>query len=302
MAQMSADCPVCVKSVLDTEEGVNCDGACGRWFHRDCLKMAKSEYLRLSGNNKEKWLCSRSDCIDPSTLPENKILSQLQSLSQHISALSIKVDSLTPLPSKIDNLITEVNNLSTSLTSLEVRVDANEAKMKSLEEQLSTVNSSLTTSNPELTIAEMYDRARCAKNVMIFNLTESSNRNVNVRKEYDRGNVNKLLQAFLPQTDSDKVKIFRVGKPQPSKIKPLKVIFENESDVSTFISNFSSGNAAQVDQSFSDIKVSRDRTPREGKYYKSLKLELDQRASRGEKDLKIKYINNVPQIVKIQKN
>lgn len=39
------ECPSCVKTVFDTEEGIGCDGPCLRWFHRDCIKVTKSEYI-----------------------------------------------------------------------------------------------------------------------------------------------------------------------------------------------------------------------------------------------------------------
>lgn len=40
-------CPVCIKTVLDFEEGVGCDGVCLRWCHTECINMSKSEYQRI---------------------------------------------------------------------------------------------------------------------------------------------------------------------------------------------------------------------------------------------------------------
>lgn len=299
---MSASCPVCVKAVLDSEEGVACDNACQRWFHRECLKMSKTEYQRISGDNNVKWYCTRTDCIVPSAQPQYQLLNQLIMLTEKISVLSDKVDSLTSLPLKVDNLIAEVDNLNRNLSTLEKRVGDNESKVRSLEEQFVGVVASRNVNNPEETIAEMHDRTRRSKNIMVFNLVESSDKNLNTKKEHDRALVNKLIQACSPNTNLDDIKIFRMGGGKQGRTKPIKIVFKSDSDAIKFISNFSNEVATQTDQRFSGVKVSRDRTPRELEYLKSLRLELEQRISRGETDITIKYVNNVPHIVKNKKN
>lgn len=296
---MSNSCPICVKEVLDSDEGVECDGLCKRWFHRECVKMSKTEYQRISGSNHVKWYCSRTDCILSPTQPMNQLLDQLQILTNKISDLTGKVDSLTSLPSKVDNLISEVDNLNKNLLSLEKRVSENENKVKSLEERIVNTNTSI---NPEATIAEFHDRARRSKNIMLFNLVESKDKNLNNKKEHDRILVNKLIQAYLPGTNLDLIKILRVGKGKSNGMKPVKVVFANDSDSTKFITNFSTDSATRLDVCFSGVKVSRDRTPRELDYLKTLRSELEHRTSRGEKDLRIKYLNNVPHIIKNQKN
>ncbi|KAG8261250.1 hypothetical protein J6590_077907, partial [Homalodisca vitripennis] len=83
----SDSCPVCVKMVLDTEEGIGCDGDCQRWFHRECIKMSKAEYQSKCADTKNKWYCARTDCLGSSNQP-------FRLLSSQMSIVLTKLDDL----------------------------------------------------------------------------------------------------------------------------------------------------------------------------------------------------------------
>lgn len=304
-------CPVCVTKVIidDKSKFIQCGHKCQRFFHSDCTKLSNTEFSKLVNprtNENRKWVCGREDCVSVENQPHNVLLNQLKLLNLSIASLTTKVDTLTTLPSKVDNLITQVESLSGNLKSLESRVAVNEAKMVDLEAQLSNVKdaplaSSSLPVNPEQIVAELNDRSRRSKNVMLFNLPESSDKNVDIRKQHDLNLLLKLFNVFLPTFDVKNLKAVRAGKKSPSKMRPLKAILDCESNVVSFLSSFSSEAAGGIDPSFSTVRASRDRTPREMDYYKSLKSELDSRISKGE-DVVIKYKNNIPCIVKNQKN
>lgn len=297
-------CPICIKLVLDSEEGIGCDGACQRWLHRECLGISKTEYQRICADNKLKWYCSRTDCVQSSDQPQNLILSQLTLLTAKITDLADKVDVLISLPAKVDNLVSQMEGLNKNLSQLENRLSVNESKVIALEKKIeeSAHSDGKTEGNTESIIAEISDRARRSKNVMLFNLPESQDKNVEARIKHDNELVSRLLDSFLSDASSNSFKTARVGKRNLNKIRPLKVILNNESDVIRFLSGFSSESAARMDQSFSTVKASRDRTPREMELFKSLKSELEERVSQGEEGLSIKYKNNIPSIVKTKKN
>lgn len=69
-------CPVCATLVLETDKGIGCDGLCLRWFHRDCMKIPKSEYAKLAVVTSLKWHCTRADCksVGPISERSNKII------------------------------------------------------------------------------------------------------------------------------------------------------------------------------------------------------------------------------------
>lgn len=298
---MAYICPICIRAVLDSEEGIGCDGPCQRWFHSGCLRMPKTEYQRLCSSS-TKWYCTRSDCLDPTQQPHAMLLNQLSILTDKISDLANKVDSLVSLPAKVDNLISEMDNLNKNLSTLERRVSCNEDKLTSMESKVAKLGVSEGEHNPEMIIAEIHDRERRTRNVMLFNLIESPANDIETKKQHDQDLVRKLLTTFLPGADHNAIKNLRVGGGQKDKQRPVKLIFVHDTDAKTFLSGFSSELAAQIDQRLSPVRVSRDRTPRELKYLNTLREELNRRVSDGEKNLTIRYINNSPQIVQNQKN
>lgn len=103
------------------------------------------------------------------------------------------------------------------------------------------------------------------------------------------------MLSTLPQTG---LKTQRVGRKLTDKPRPLKVILSSPTDVSTIVSNFTTGAYAQLDPAFLHVKLSRDRTPREIQHLKNLNTQLELGKSRGESDLTIKFVNNIPQIFK----
>ncbi|KAG8275477.1 hypothetical protein J6590_085220 [Homalodisca vitripennis] len=198
----------------------------------------------------------------------------------------IKVDSLTSLPAKVDNLIAEVDSLNKNLSHLEQRVNLNEAGLKTLENKFKNISKHPV--NPDLIVAELNKRSSRSKNIIIFNLPESDDKNVETRKVHDLLVVNKLLNNFLPTYNCPSTKALRVGKKYQNKPRPLKVILDNRLNSTRFIANFSRESATKIDQCFSDVRVSRDRTQREMESFKSIKSELDKRVASGVKDLATK--------------
>ncbi|KAG8308977.1 Pygopus [Homalodisca vitripennis] len=70
-------CGVCLREVTERQQGIKCDDFCGRWFHRDCVKISKAEYDRLAADQSLKWECLRSDCEDENKKPINILISQM---------------------------------------------------------------------------------------------------------------------------------------------------------------------------------------------------------------------------------
>lgn len=294
-----------MKGVLDSDDGVECDNECQRWFHRQCLQMSKIEYQRISSNNNEKWFCARADCLKTENQPQTTLLKQLSLLTDKISELTINVNALSALPSKIDNMATkdEVNSLSSGidklresidsrLTHIESRVDDLDNRIQSLEDQVAPSTSSF-----EVFFGEIEDRNRRAYNLMVYNLPESRNKEVDSRIRFDKENVMELAQAIGYEINLESLKLYRIGKPVASKSRPLKLVFRSTSDAASFLSEFVKAKLMEGNSKFSNVGVSRDRTNKERQYLSSLRAELDSRIKKGEENLTIKYKNGIPSIV-----
>lgn len=267
-----------------------------------CVKLSTAEYTKLAKNGKSTWNCGRDDCVNHAKQPFNVLIEQLSKLTGKINELSSKMDTLTPLPGKIDQIIQDIDKLNKNLSSLDERVSTNEAKIGKLEDSIINGSSALNASDSESLMAEFNDRVRRASNVMVYGLVESTSPNSNARKISDLELVTSLFKSSQPNFNNSGVKLFRVGKTQGDKPRPLKVVLNSEYDARLVLSTFSHDSASKVNTIFSSVKVARDKTPQEQKYLKSLVAEMENRKSKGEDDLTIKFKNNIPSIVKVPKN
>lgn len=295
------DCPLCLRRVLDSECGIQCDSQCKRWFHVSCIGMLKAEYQKYCNDANLPWNCLRSDCLPQDQLPMNIFMSKLLA---SVNEIKESVNDLRDVPSKIDRLQTELSSISNKLSSLEARVSSAEGHLNDLGVRVAAVEGKATTSNssPEETIAEFNDRSRRANNLMVYNFPENSSRTAEARMENDSAGFLKLLTYFAPDLPSD-FKCHRVGRPQKDKARPLKVIFSSPEHPKLLLNNLVKDDLSKVCPSFSEVALSRDRTDRERQYLKQLRQELESRIKEGEDNLTIKYINGVPSIVKsLQKN
>lgn len=91
MAAPSPSCKVCMKLVLDTEDGILCDSKCNRWFHRVCVNISKADYTQLSKDNNKKWHCNRVDCMPLSEDPIVALTSSLNKLMNKIESWSDQI-------------------------------------------------------------------------------------------------------------------------------------------------------------------------------------------------------------------
>lgn len=169
----------------------------------------------------------------------------------------------------------EVSTIRTVLAALEPHFTRGEDRISSVE----AIVSSSHAIDPEAIIAEFNERSRRSKNIMVYNLFESDERDFNSRKRHVLSLLGQLFTPLLPSFEHSNVKTSRVGKKKNGKSRPVKVFLNSSSDVSTIMNNFSAESAAQVDRNFTVLKVYRDRTPHETEHIKSLRSELQQRPS-----------------------
>lgn len=298
-------CPICVKLVLDEEEGIQCDSDCQRWFHVKCLGMPRGDYAKFSADLNLKWNCNRLDCTVPTMQSNRDIGDMLNMLIAKIDDLGSKVSSLLPLPGKIDEMERKIDSINVKLDTLESRIERNEDRIEQLEHKLADVHSSnvASASEPEHIFAEWNDRLKRASNAIIYNLPEKSSSSVNARVKHDSDWMSNLLGVFQIQISPLTMKCVRIGKPSKDKPRPLKVFFPNAEFARDFCSKFS---GEEVKRAFPDlplVSVGRDRTSRERTHLQQLRAELAERSKNGEKDITIKFINGVPAITKnLQKN
>ncbi|KAG8334194.1 hypothetical protein J6590_096116, partial [Homalodisca vitripennis] len=188
--------------------------------------MPKTEYQRISGNNNIKWECMRTDCSphNNAVVQDSGLLSslvaQISALTNSVVELSAKIDKLADLPRKIDDLDSKLTSFETKLSNFEERLVA-------IEQLPPPANIT-----PEELISEMNDRSQRAFNLMLFNLPESNNAPISVKKANDRKHISELFNHLCPNLVSDDFIFYRVvGKSIPNKIRPIKIVLKSVSEV-----------------------------------------------------------------------
>lgn len=148
----------------------------------------------------------------------------------------------------------------------------------------------------EFIINEINERNKRAKNVIFYNIQESNSNQTGERLSYDNKQVNSTIASILVDTDNlpTPLKVIRLGRYQPGKLRPIKAIFESDSIVFDIIRN---KNKLTHSNPPSTVYISTDRTPYQRDYMKSLKEELMTRTKNGEAGLTIKFIKGTPKIV-----
>ena len=138
------------------------------------------------------------------------------------------------------------------------------------------------TTTPTLSILdELADRERRRKNLIVYNLPENSDRQADKTKFQE-------LSTTVFNLDLSITKVFRLGKRNDDKPRPLLVGLENETEKTEILSQ--SGKPRRYDQ-YNDVYIVADKTKYERDKHKKLVDELKLRRSKGEKNLVIRILH-----------
>ena len=196
-------------------------------------------------------------------------------------------------------------DLKTLITSLEEQFSKSIAQLKDdFQTQLNDLKNTITNGTPRLekfdfedVIQEITERQKRKYNIIVFGAAEhAANLTKEQRQEEDKAIICDILNETIPSVQTTDLVPKRLGRfsdlnPRP---RPIKVTLSNESDVQRIIRN---AKKLKGNDKFKDMSVSLDRTPRQLAYYKKVKQELTERTNRGETNLRIRYINDVPKII-----
>lgn len=285
-------CRVCMKKVLDSEDGLQCDSACRHWFHIKCVGINKTEYSSFASNVNKKWYCMRVDCTAPDTSTSNTLLSKIDDLLSKFSSLATKAE--------LSNINEGIQDIKADLIHLNQKIDSFEPRLLKLEEVVEGLQADRenvkTDSSFENMFEELNDRKRRACNVIVHGLKESKSTSSSVIRKHDLDLVEQIMKEAGLNIRAANTSCFRIGKNAKDKPRPLKICMPSESDAISMFRNFNPRNA--TDEALKDINLNRDRTLRERQHLFGLRETLKNRIETGDSDWTIKYINNIPKIVK----
>lgn len=286
-------CAGCLRKVLGGDEGIRCDGPCDRWFHRECVRITKTEYTKLSSSSQNKWYCTRVDCTAKS--PLENLVDAINSLVVKVDSLSAKVDKLEQVPEDTKAIKAELSSIQEKLNVIEPRIDALDRRISAVEERDKAVETKV-----DDIVGELNERSLRRKNIIVFNAPESNSNDPKTVESHDLDLVASIVKSVDANINHEEIKFFRLGQKKAGKSRLVKLIFRSEDDKLKVINNFSANTASVTYPLLKDIKLSWDRTTLEIKTLDNLRKELEDRTAAGEPNLTIKYKNGVPTITTLK--
>ncbi|KOB68885.1 Uncharacterized protein OBRU01_17663 [Operophtera brumata] len=164
--------------------------------------------------------------------------------------------------------------------------------LKSDVEQLKVAAPSLTTTGTVQNImTEIKEREDRSKNIIIIGIPEPTSENTDDRRQVDKTEVLKITKTVNAECP-EPVNIFRLGKYNSDKRRPIKVCFNSQVPVMSILRN-------RNNMKSDTIKLYSDQTLQQQAYMRNLKEELKQRVNDGDKSLCIKYIKGTPKITSL---
>lgn len=260
----------------------------------------KSELMRI-GTLLEKYVDSNEQIINKmqESISEVKVqITELKSYNEQTAEL-IRENAIQikDLKLSVSNISSDQIKLKSQMLKLENKLSSDEEKIKSIEsnirtstlDKLSTLSTNSQLPLDEHIIKEVLDRNNRKNNVIILGLQEQTAANAKDRTDKDEVEVLKIIKT-LGLDPPKPNKVFRLGKFSPEKTRSIKLCFDTPASAKYLLRN--------KDKLPDNIKIFSDQTPAQQKYLRDLKDELTRRQSKGETDLTIKYIHDIPTIIK----
>lgn len=311
-------CSHCEKIIKENSPSISCC-VCLSWFHKGCSELTAREFNRQvtlwKKSGETTWTCNScqsSSIVDPRAGPTSSR-----------NRLSIGPGATITSPKNIsdDNDIGRQNDNQVSLRDImdkligmesryldllgkydeQVRINADlRSEIAEIKRQL-LVNNEGTVGKHRMaddlvgeSVREFSERQSRQKNLLIFGANENNSPDGQSRKDSDTALATDVILKAYPDVKLQDVKVFRIGRQDPLKKRPIKVVLGSANDVSAIIRH--ANQLKKLDQ-YKQYSLSFDRTPKQIAEYKALKETLLLRSQKGENNLKIKYIGGIPKIV-----
>lgn len=291
-------CRGCRNNVVNTV--VNCP-KCNAPFHPSCAEKAgvtsDGGYRKCCGSRKS------SPAREGFTIEELMAAMRLE-FNPQLTAIDAKVtttqETLTAIDTRVTQLGEDVRSITQRVTDAEHSIEKVTRELTVL--QQSTKKTPGNTSNMTDCLREFEDRNQRKKNIIIYGIAESNEKDTQSRVKLDLDKVSQLFSAIsYVYSASQPLKILRIGKYSPNldKPRPIKVILDTFHSVTSITQAFAKlRKSSQLPPSLAGVGVTSDKTTMQQHEYRLLKAELTARTKGGETGLRIATKNGSATIVR----
>ena len=238
----NASAEMCQRCEYAADKTIACSG-CNLIFCTECAKISDTLYKCLMEGELSDFHWSCKSC--KSSFPT------LQNIAGSLDEIRKKHSS------RMDGLENRMGNLET-LTKKEVENQVHSLRadiIESLKEDICTV--------VDKRSSELEDRKRRETNLTIFNLKEHNHETGADNKRADEEDVLEISSG-LGLENLNIIALFRLGKKDPSKNRPLKVVLENKSSRKYLIEN-AKHIQSKTDEKYHRVIIAKDLTPEQRK-------------------------------------
>ena len=268
-----ATCVCCTATLAADSPCMNCD-ICSKWQCIDCSKMSIAQYKLLKGLENFTWICNickhslksikqLSDTMDEFTSAQSEMSATLANMKATIN-VAVKDELPAIRPSLNRQIADEVQNqLSSSVRNTEVTNATDIQKM--IRENL----------------AEAREIEKRRLNLMVYRLNESADAGTGTQYDIDLVR-SKVLSDTDIITNASITRAERIGKPDCSKTRPLRITVQ---DQASRLQTLRNAQKVKDSANFKGIAIAPDCTPAQRDSRRAMVQEMKARAAAGEQNL-----------------
>lgn len=273
--------------------GGPCD-LCKRIFCRNCSGISSSEIRAFTSQSRVlSYYCG--DCLGTirKAIPNlPKIIDEIPNLEKQVIDIRDQLKEVKDSIAATTKSYADVLQIQKDAAELKGNIVKLEDKVESIKIQKPSTLSHNETVGPAF--EEMMEREKRSTNILLFGLKESDKPNKEERIKSENIIVKDVLKQINVEVSDSEFKIHRLGKHDPEKVRPIKVIFSTKTLAIEALRK-----KHKLDNT-SGMYIKSDQTHLQRKFLASLVAELKRRNEEGETDIKIKYINSIPKIIKVK--
>ncbi len=261
-------CGRCRGKLSDGDTIIPCE-VCKQNFHIQCENVCKTLHKTIMDSKKPRskvkihWYCATCDVTTVNMMQHVAVLEDNQKkLQKRVSDLEIEVKQ-KPSQEEIKKLDDRVKKLE------EAKAESSAHPSKASEAATSDV------------IREIEEQKSRKCNIIMHNVPEKQSENTDEKTKHDREQLKELGKICKESIKKeDVVKIVRLGKPSPSKARPLLVEFKDEEKKRALMKNLV--NLSNAPDAMRRISVQHDLTKKQRKEEKEMREEAKKMESEDE--------------------
>lgn len=233
-----------------------------------------------------KFLCA--DCLELF----NTTVKDLPQLNKRITDLEKETKAIKE---EVKNSAPTYAQVAADTSDVKKRVEQLIVEVDKQKTASSAPASQVNNTAVEPTLCEIAERERRASNILLFGIKENDPEQNRNDPDLDLNKAVQMVKRVKGDIQKNDIKVYRLGAPAPGKVRPLRIVTPSLTIAREILRNKTKLNE-------DSIYFKADQTPLQRTYLRTVLKELEERKQKGEANIGVKYLNNIPKIVFLRNN